>query len=210
MSNKEFLREEIKRAWNERVGLNTAHCFDSLSTEAMDLIYKKPVEMINIENKRILDFGCGGAALYLYLKDKIKKYIGLDIAKRSLDFAMKNINQEKCELFLIDPYQIDFTKHKADILFCLSVIQHFPDQVYLDYFLDCLNKSNIKTLILQIRHWEKNRFQMQPYKTTHEINLACWTNADYLQSQLSRYAVKEKTKEIDNQYNYIKFVRRND
>jgi 2-polyprenyl-3-methyl-5-hydroxy-6-metoxy-1,4-benzoquinol methylase len=201
--------QEYVKAWDQRVGEVTAHIKTNETTLKIENLlegYNKATSMIDIINKIIIDYGCGGGLFGKHIIDQVRKYIGLDIAKRSINAAKANVTGKDCEFALIDPYKIiSLSKFNADVLFCLSVIQHFPDEKYLDYFLSVLNESKINTLILQIKYHESNVFQKQPYKTTHEINLACWTNAKYLKEKLTNYKMIRKSREVENEYNYLRF-----
>lgn len=198
---------EYIRAWQERVGLQTLHLNVSEEKKAQIFnTYETALKLVDYSGKKIIDYGCGGGYLALRLWDKVGEYIGLDISERAISACNKGIQGDNCHFQLIDPYKLPkITEFNADILYSISVIQHFPDQEYLDLFLKWLNTSNIKTLILQIKYNVENVFQAKPYATTHEINLACWTNAKYLKTKLIKYKIVRKTEEIPNEYNYIRF-----
>lgn len=145
--------------------------------------------------KVIVDYGIGAAhqGIYLFENKNIKKYIGIDIAQRSLDSAkdnLKDYDQNKIEL-LITP--VNFSKLKADIFTSFAVIQHFPSRKYLDSFLINLRNSNIPELILQIRHSKVNEFS-KSYKTQDEAMMGCRTNKGYVLKMLEKYECVKASK----------------
>lgn len=164
---------------------------------------------MKLEGKTVIDYGCGGGWIgkFLFEKKNIKAYLGIDIAQRSIDAAKENLKEHDDKVFLlIDPNNLpDFSQMKADLFISLSCIQHFPDKEYLDYFLDVLNKSEIKTLILQVKYSDTTRFREHPYKTTHDIGNGCFTNFKYLQSKLTNYDGSCTTAQADGEYQYMRF-----
>jgi len=155
----------------------------------------------NPTNKVIVDYGIGAGYLGMYLFNNflIKKYIGIDIAQRSLDAASNNLSlfKDKTEFFLVP---VDFSSLNADMFCSFAVIQHFPDQKYLDSFLTNLNNSKISELILQIRHCDRNKFSKK-YRSQKDAQFACYTNNNYISSILLNYQIISVS-DIDKISNY--------
>lgn len=192
------------RAWEQRVSADTAHIPHK---EHFFEIYKKAFEKTSLHGKTVIDFGCGGGwtGKYLFAEKKIKAYLGIDIAQRSLDAAKKNLSEYPNSVFLlIDPNALpDFSQMTADYFVSLSCIQHFPDKEYLDYFLRSLNKSGIKNIILQVKYSKETKFREVPYKTTHDIGNACFTNSGYILSQMTNYKMDCISRER-SEYQYMR------
>ena len=94
-------------------------------------------------------------------------------------------------------------KYRADVIICLSVVQHIPDKDYYDKFFKLLSKSGAEDVLIQIRYAKRLTFQDQPYKTTKEIGLACHTNDKYI--NMPGYRI-ENTSPIDEyRYQYIQY-----
>lgn len=157
--------------------------------------------------KTIADYGIGAAHLGIYLMDNIdiKKYIGIDIAQRSLDAAAKNLSnydQSKIQLMLTP---VDFSKLNADIFCSFAVIQHFPSEEYLNEFLINLKNSGIPEIILQIRYSESNTFS-QDYDTQDGAMMACRTNKEYITKVLKKYdCVKASNIDDRTKYQHLHF-----
>lgn len=191
----------IIEAWEKRVSSETAHIEAKafLSIPVLFQMFNTAFQMTELKGKRILDFGCGGGFLGEWLfqtRKGVKRYLGMDIAERSLTAARERLNKQidkKAALIKITPWGIsDLTDLNIDILASFNVIQHFPSQEYLDYFLKSVNESGASELILHYRYEKSgSRFQVEPYKTTHEINLACWTNETYIDNRLSMYKLQK-------------------
>lgn len=192
-------------AWEQRVSSASAHI--ELQYNYND-VYRKAIGKTKMEGKTVIDHGCGGGwtGKFLFDEKKIRAYLGIDIAKRSIEAAEKNLADYEDKVFLlIDPNALpDFSQMTADFFISLSCIQHFPDQEYLDYFLDAVNKSEIKTLILQIKYADNTIFREHPYKTTHDIGNGCFTNFKYLQSKLTNYK-GWSTSAKEGEYQYMRF-----
>lgn len=188
--------DTIVRAWENRVGEETAHLKEGQTVTAARLngMFKSGLQGINVKDKRILDYGCGGGFLGKFLFEEdypIAQYLGMDITHRAMDATLRRLEEYKkagkVEVTKINPTDIpDLSLFKVDILTCFNVIQHFGDKEYFEYFFKKLNNSEIPVLIFNYRQGE-TVFQDHPYKTTHEINLACYTNFDDIQALLTNY-----------------------
>lgn len=182
----------IKERW-EKVSGHFAHLLPGrwLGTEEdMFNRYKESVlNQLDCIGKTVIDYGCGGGFLgKLMLKEyRIKKYIGVDIAKRSLDHAKENLKDfDKTEFILIDD-KFKLNKIKGDILISIACIQHFPVLSYLKKFLKNVNASKIRKVVLQIRHGEKTVFDRNCYEENRDLRFACRTNEGFVTEILKNY-----------------------
>lgn len=147
---------------------------------------------VDFQGKTVLDYGIGGGWLgkLLFETKDIYFYVGVDIAERSLATAMHTLQPfgDRCN-FALTP--VEFGLANPDIIVCLACIQHFPNEDYLLRFLENCERSGAKTLILQIRYSNKNKFS-DAYKTdkTGDVGLACETSFDFISQKLPSYFVK--------------------
>ena len=161
------------------------------------------------KNKVVVDYGIGAAHLGIYLLENknIKKYVGIDIAQRSLDAAKLNLSKYDQKKIDLELAPIDFSSIGADIFCSFAVIQHFPDRQYLDEFLINLRNSGIPELILQIRHAKVNTFS-NDYDTQNGAMMACRTNKGYVSKVLQYYAcVKDSEIDAKTKYHTLYFKR---
>jgi SAM-dependent methyltransferase len=199
--------KDYTRAWDHRVGRISAHL--EVDQDHLFDIYKRHItDMIDLTNWSMLDFGCGGGWLAKYLlinKFLIKEYIAFDISVRSIEFAKNNLKEfQNVKFIQIIPNQIPIDI-VTDIFITLSVMQHFPTQEYLDYFLDYLNNSNFKFLILQIRTDKKMMFQKETYKTTKMIGGANTITDKYIAKKLTTYVYMDASEIEYPRYQYLYF-----
>jgi SAM-dependent methyltransferase len=168
-----------------------AHLGLSGEYEEMQERFKNIFSDINLNNKIILDYGCGGALLgdYLFNNFRIKKYIAYDVAERSIKIANERLkNFENKELNLVKEHTWKFKDKKPNIIVCLACMIHFPTQTYLNNFLSECNNSDASYLILEIRN--KNigtKFQVKPYKDRPSVLQACITTSEYVSNKLTNY-----------------------
>lgn len=145
-----------------------------------------------LNNKTIVDYGCGAGwlGLYLFKHHGIEKYIGIDIADRSL-----HLTREKMEGYNIETHRthVDFNKLDADVFITMSCIQHFPDLKYLRLFLKNLDNSGIKLLILHIR-FGRITSSNGDYKELKNIGTSCLTNDEHVSENLSNYELLYATR----------------
>lgn len=163
----------------------------------------------SLKNKTIIDYGIGNAELprYLFSKNYLGKYIGIDIAQRSIDYAMKNLQPylDRCTL-LLNP--IDFSVLSANVFMSLACIQHFPSIPYLDDFLLKVNKGHYELVILQIRYGEHTKQGPANYNTGHNISLGVYTNSEYVNIKMSNYILKYKSQVYPSKYQYLIYERK--
>jgi 2-polyprenyl-3-methyl-5-hydroxy-6-metoxy-1,4-benzoquinol methylase len=207
--------KEYKNAWDNRVTKTTAHIdishYHKDGENKLFKIYEKQVlrQIKKMKNITLLDYGCGGGWLGRYLLNHtaVKKYIGLDISKRSIDFAKDLLlPNKKVTLQEIALHAYNLKKYKANIIVALSVIHHFPTIDIVGEFLKQVNDSECDLFILQFREGEKVVFAEQPYKTTKEINLANELTLDFIEERLYNYVseiLSDKGKHV-----YIKFIKK--
>lgn len=183
ISDKEYIR-----AWQGRVGQRTVHLNpESFNKEDLKYLvnqYDVICKNININNKIIVDYGCGGGLFGIHLfrwEYKPKKYIGIDIANRCVNEARLNsmcweVDEDRkiiTEIMEINPIQlIDFSLLKAHIFIMLNVVRYFPDMDYVKLFFNRLNESNIKQIVFNFKSGKKDNFRKYPYKTTYDIGNA--------------------------------------
>ncbi|UCF13235.1 MAG: class I SAM-dependent methyltransferase [Thermoplasmatales archaeon] len=178
--------KNIKQFWNTCRG-NYAHIRDNWkmtprSKRAKEL-NKHFFDKYDFSNKTVIDYGCGGGfvGLYMFQYLKIHRYIGIDISERSIRKARK----------VLYGYYIDFTNElqefgKIDFLISIACIQHFHSKEYLEDFLRKINKSKISVLMLQIRNGDKYS-DIKDEEITDENMFYCYTNTKFLNSHLNNY-----------------------
>jgi len=167
---------------------NYAHLRDNwiMKKNSERKLYFKPIfEMLNLDNKTVIDYGCGGGhiGVYLFNNYKINKYIGLDIAERSLIFSKRNLEKYNAEFHYVP---IEFKNLNADVFITIACMQHFPDEVYLISFLENLNRSGIKQIMLHLRYGDSTKFN-NAYDTCLNMGEACKTNHEFIKNYLTNY-----------------------
>lgn len=147
------------------------------------------------KNKVVVDYGIGGGWFGKALFDQgIKKYIGIDIADRSIKKAKETLKGYNCE-FLKAPCSLDIG---ADILISLACIQHFTED-YFYYFLTELNISGIPILGLQIR---RGKLKFDPQNVIY----SCYAEPNNLSEILKNYTLVSVSKTYkENNYQYLRF-----
>lgn len=160
------------------------------------------INKIDVYNKIIIDYGCGGGWLGKILQDyNIKKYIGYDLCDDSINAAKKLLKGCKnIEIKKVINHDWDFRKDNPDIFCAFACILHFPTLEYLDRFLMRVNESNAKFLFLEIRNKiNGNKFYRNAYANFESVVDACHTYPEYLQEKLTNYKL-EYISEKDKYY----------
>jgi SAM-dependent methyltransferase len=192
------LASRIKNFW-EKTSPRNAHLGESGEAPEMMSRYKKVLKDIRIAGRTFLDFGCGGGLLGKYVLEKgAFKYIGYDVAERSIRIAEANTSSfVNREFILIRHHHWDLFIRQPDIIVCLACIIHFPSREYLDNVLQTFDESNADHIILEIRDTgDGTVFHEKPYqKGTMSVIMACRTNEKYISERLKNYELIDKTDE---------------
>lgn len=204
--------DKLKKFWEE-CDTDFAHITLGRTLNGYDNITKywerSFISMISLENKSVIEYGIGGGYLGKYLlEDKnISKYTGIDISERSLQDANARLidHKSKVQLMNTDLFYSKFNE-TADFFITQAVIQHFPNQKYLETFLEKVESLKCNELILQIRSnsetsFMNNTIKEEEYYKEHDIVYACLTNSDFICKKLKLYRLEYKS-EIDSTSRY--------
>lgn len=108
--------------------------FDSIeAAKSLSEHFKKHIEL---EGKRILDWGCGPGRIIRHLPDITNhscEYFGTDYNKNSIDWCSKNLkgiqfNRNTVEAKL--PYKDNF----MDVIYGISIFTHLSEQKHYDWY----------------------------------------------------------------------------
>jgi SAM-dependent methyltransferase len=190
----------LKNFW-ENCNIKFAHIRNK---EIYEPHYKQNVlPFTSFNNKTIVDYGIGKAHLgkLLLQKHNISKYIGIDISERQLKLAKENL-KEFNNISLLS-VTVDFSTLKADIFVSLACIQHFPSLDYLKEFLNNINNSNIKEVILQYRDNDIDIFNPGNYETINDVCYSCKLNLKTLLLYLDNYSLSGNKEDKRYSYRYI-------
>lgn len=97
---------------------------------------------IDLNNKEVLDIGCGTGHLLMYLSDhyKMKKVYGMDFSKAALEIAKKNLPEGE---FRVHDIYNDHDK-KYDVVMCTEVLEHLADpEVALSNLEKMMNENSL-------------------------------------------------------------------
>ncbi len=148
--------EDISFSWWDPDGpFKPLHMLNPIRT---DFIKKN----VNLENKSLIDVGCGGGLLCESLYSKKTKIKGIDLSKSAIEIAKTHqiINNLNIDYQLISIENlIEESDVKYDVLSCLELIEHVPEPEKLikdcikitkenaDLFFSTLNRNFISFIV---------------------------------------------------------------
>lgn len=112
------------------------HKYYTESIEAADWLFGHFKKHIDLENKRILDWGCGPGRIIRHLPTAIGNgcaYFGTDCNERSIDWCIENIPDvqfNRNTLLAKLPYDDNF----VDIIYGISIFTHLSEQLHYDWY----------------------------------------------------------------------------
>ena len=187
----------VKQAW-ENMSDTGAHRkatkYFGSEKKMMDRFKRLLTDKIDVTDKVIIDYGCGGGYLGKHLeKFNIKYYYAFDIAEKSINRAKENVKTMNAS-FIRTSVIPALKEFNPDIFCSFACIIHFPTKNYLNGFLKTVNACEAEYLVLEIR--DKGigtKFRDNTYKTYQDLVNACYTNEEYVSKKLGSYKLIEKT-----------------
>ncbi len=199
--------DDIILAWNQRVGKYSAH-IEAIDIEEMHRFYESACQGYDFNGKKIVDYGAGGGLFmdWIFSKFRPNAYFAFDIADRQLAILREKAKgKDNVKIGKIDPLNIPNLnqENEIDVLTFIEVLHHSATKEYFEYILSKINESKIKTIILSYKHAEKTIFRDKPYKTTHDIGHACYTNQEEILKCLTNYKLHDK---FENGNRFLRLV----
>ncbi len=164
-------QKKLGEFWNSSVPKEFKHfqdtSFDQKTAQYYEKIQTLLVSKIDFSQiKTAIDWGCGGGMFSLDLAKRNCSVIPVDISEESLNTCknrlvangLSTLNTYKIED--IDQLEI---KETVDLLFSVSVIQHFPSVEYWQSVAKKWNSISPKTIAIQTRHGSKDQANPEQY-----------------------------------------------
>jgi len=184
---------EYKEFW-ENCPDSFAHCQPGFTPER----HKEWQDWFDMGGKVLLDYGCGGVA-GIALAFPENRYIGVDIAERSLRIAATSLAHRKN--WELHQTPVELSDFNADLLIAQQVMIHFASQEMLDEFLANVNRSGVGELLLETRA-VRDGVSFRPT----DPNSACAVGWVYLRKHLPNYTMRKC--QPAGTYRFSRWVRR--
>lgn len=106
------------------------------------------LDSLKLENKWVLDIGCGVGTIDFYLASKNINILGIDISKKGILTAIKNKNNLNLNNKNVNFKNIDFSKFrttfKYDVIVCSEVLEHIDrDKMSVKKINNLLKKGGV-------------------------------------------------------------------
>lgn len=133
--NSEFWDERFEQIGNTGYRNQIIYKYDqSLRLKVIDKIVHRFQGAI--ENKSILDVGCGTGDFSILFAKKGANVIGIDITKKAIEKARIKAKGLSCIYYINSINDVDFKPQSFDVISSITVLQHIPD----DHILKSIKK----------------------------------------------------------------------
>lgn len=207
-------QKKLSLFWDEQVQgqfkhyLNTE--FDKKLRKYKRDLKEKMLRYIDFsEIDTAIDWGCGGGVGALLLSDYCSVII-LDISETSLEKCSQLLNKnnkkikQKIKLDDLSSFEVN---ENIDLIFCTSVIQHFPLLEYWNRVVEIWKKINPKWIAIQIRHGDQNKWSEEEYfNETKNYILGLILTTDEVINKFDSYELVHNELIDDNYSMYEYFV----
>ena len=126
--------------WDKNGALKTLHAINPTRMEYINSI-------CNMENKLILDIGCGGGILSLSMAKHKANVIGIDPSKKLIQIAnehSKNFNYNLKFLNVTLEEYVQKVGNKFDIITCMELIEHVKQpEIFISMIKPLLKKDSV-------------------------------------------------------------------
>ncbi|EKM85408.1 bifunctional 3-demethylubiquinone-9 3-methyltransferase/ 2-octaprenyl-6-hydroxy phenol methylase [Francisella tularensis subsp. tularensis 79201237] len=109
--------------WNHNGELKTLHQVNPLRLEFIK-------KFTSLDNKKIIDIGCGGGILSESLTTNNNDVYGLDASSEAINVAKQHAKQNKLKINYINSTIEDFVTQgnlDFDIVTCMEMLEHVPE-----------------------------------------------------------------------------------
>lgn len=126
----------------------------------------------SLQNKRILEIGCGIGTDALFFAKAGGNYVGIDVSETSINIAKQRFHAEQVqgEFYIRNGAIAEVLDDlgQFDLVYCWGVMHHWPDdRGFVDNFYSCLNDHGKLILMIYNKHSWKNalvRSNLQRYE----------------------------------------------
>ena len=123
---------------------------DKRQEEEVEVVLKN----INIENKKILEIGCGYGRWSEFFHEKCSEYLGIDFSENLIKLANETYNYENCYFQVMSALDINIDelliKPPFDIIYIAGVLIYLNDDD-INLLISEINKITSKDKIIYIR-----------------------------------------------------------
>lgn len=155
--------------------------------------YKMLQEYINVNDRTVLDFGCGiGSSSFLF--DPLN-YFGVDCDHRRIEYAKKLY--PKHNFIAINNGQLPLSKNSVDYVLISSVLHHIPPDLLSNYMKEFRRviKSDGSLIIAEpcfsekarLQNWCMLNFDKGNYIMTEDEYLDAFRKANFRTKVIKRY-----------------------
>jgi len=152
-----------------------------------------------LENKNILEVGCGNGtqSIYIYENYKPASLTGVDINTHNIELANSiNGSHQHLEFAVDDAQQLsNIPDNSVDVLLCIESAFHYPDKEKFMRQVTRVLKPNGRFLIADILSRSyKNRYFLEKWK--RKMSFHHWTEEDYMKTFEKNGLKVDQTKDI--------------
>jgi len=87
------------------------------------------INLLNLDNsKTVLEIGCGTGRIAKKIISQCKKYVGIDISKKTIDIARKHFESINNAIFINEDFLNYKVNQKYDVIYSTLTFMHFKEK----------------------------------------------------------------------------------
>jgi len=166
----------------------------------------------NTKKYKLLDIGASSGHIDNYLSDHFSEVTGIDIDKNAVSFAQQNFHRKNLIFQYGDAMQLNFSDESFDIVVCMHIYEHVPDdQLMMDEIFRVLKNNGIcyfsssNRLRLIEPHYRLPFLSVMPRVLAHRY-IRLFKKAEYYHEKHRTYWGLKKLVNKFNIVDYTKYI----
>jgi SAM-dependent methyltransferase len=142
------------------------HKYYTESINAAKWLHDHFANYLNLERKKILDWGCGPGRIIRHLPQIINndcEYFGTDYNSESIEWCSKNLPGINFQKNSLTPH-LPYPNEHFDIIYGISIFTHLSEQMHHDWYFELCRVLKPGGIMLMTTQGDNFKIKLTPYE----------------------------------------------